>query len=91
MTSDRAAAYGRVMRMIDELAGTKLQPPEVERIRAAADTLLFVGHADDSSAHEALGDVEALAYSLTESERYEESRARALIEAVTACGPVELV
>lgn len=41
MTSERAQAYGRVMSTIEDLGPTKLQAGEIERIRDAADTLLF--------------------------------------------------
>ena len=42
MTSERTQAYGRVLRTLDDVGATKLHEPEQERIREAADTLIFV-------------------------------------------------
>ena len=88
MTSDRAQAYGRVVKTIDELAATKLLAPEQQRIRDAADTLLFCETPDAPGAREALADIEELTRHLAESERWTEERARALGDDVVACGPV---
>ncbi len=88
MTSARAQAYGRVVRIIDEVAASKLLAPEQQRIRDAADTLLFCETPDAPGAREALEDIEALARHLAESERWTEERARALADDVVACGPV---
>ncbi len=88
MTSDRAQAYGRVVKTIDELAATKLLAPEQQRIRDAADTLLFCETPDAPGAREALGDIEELTRHLAQSERWTEERARALADDVVACGPV---
>src|SRR5438105_2840002 len=41
MTPERAYAYRRVLHTLNELGPTKLLGPEQERIRAAADSLLF--------------------------------------------------
>ncbi len=88
MTSARAQAYGRVVRTIDEVAASKLLAPEQQRIRDAADTLLFCETPDAPGAREALADIESLARHLAESERWTEERARALADDVVACGPV---
>jgi hypothetical protein len=37
MTSERTQAYGRVVKTLDDLGPTKLQPAEQERIRDAAE------------------------------------------------------
>jgi hypothetical protein len=91
MTSERANAYGRVVAMIDELAATKLQPAEVERIRQAADTLLFSESLDAPGAREAIDDIENLTAHLAESDRWTEERARRLFDDVAECGPVAAV
>lgn len=88
MTSERAQAYGRVMRALEELADSKLHVAEQERVREAADTLLFSEDVDRRDVREAVEAVEALARDLVESERFTPERARALVDDVLACGPV---
>jgi hypothetical protein len=85
MTSnaDRALAYGRVVKTLDELGPTKLQADEQEVIRTAADALIF-----DEDAYEALAQVEDLAERLVDAERWTPERARALVDDVAACGPL---
>jgi hypothetical protein len=86
MTSERTQAYGRVVKTLDDLGPTKLQPAEQERIREAADTLIFAATPEEARA--ALADVEALAGHLVASERWSEERAETLVRDVEACGPV---
>jgi hypothetical protein len=88
MTNERASAYGRVVATVDDVGATKLQPGEVERIRAAADTLLFCEDLDDPAARQALEDVEELAMHLTDTGRWLDTRARQLADDVAACGPL---
>jgi hypothetical protein len=88
VTSDRAQAYGRVVQLLDELGPTKLNPAEQERIRTAADTLLFAEDPVDEGAHRALDDIDELAQHLTGSGRWTDERARRLVDDVTACGPL---
>ena len=88
MTSERARAYGRVVATLDDLGATKLQQDEVERVRAAADTLLFCEDIDDPAAREALEDVEDLAQHLADTGRWLDERARRLADDVAACGPL---
>ena len=82
MNENRATAYGRVMKTLDDLGPTKLQPAEQDVIRQAVDALLF-----DEDGYEALAQVEDLAERLVESERWTPERARALVDDVAACGP----
>ena len=89
MNTERTQAYGRVVRTLEELGPTKLQPAEQDRIRDAADTLIFAADLDEARA--ALADVDALAEHLVASERWSEERAQELIEDVLACGPVTTV
>lgn len=91
MTSERANAYGRVVATIEDIGSTKLQPEEVERLRNAADTLLFSESIDAPGAREALESVEDLCHHLVESDRWTEERAQRLLEDVSACGPLTAV
>ena len=89
MNSDRTQAYGRVVRTLEDLGPTKLQPAEQDRIREAADTLIFAVDIDEARA--VLEDVDALAEHLVASERWSEERAKQLIDDILACGPVTTV
>jgi hypothetical protein len=86
MTSERTQAYGRVVKTLEDIGPAKLQPAEQERIREAADILIFA--ADPSEIGEALADVEALTAHLSSSGRWTSERADALVRDVEACGPV---
>ena len=88
MTSQRAQAYGRVMKTLDDMAATKLLAEEQQRIRDASDTLLFCDSPDAPGAREAFADIEELIRHLIETDRWTEERARALGDDVVACGPV---
>jgi hypothetical protein len=81
--ADRALAYGRVVKTLDELGPTKLLPDEQDTIRSAADALLF-----EEDAYDALTQVEDLAERLVEAERWTPERAQALVDDVAACGPL---
>jgi len=91
MNSERSEAYGRVMRTLAELGPTKLLADEQERLREAADTLLFCEDPQDEAAVAALGDVRAIVQNLTESGRWTEERAAQLADDVAACGPLAAV
>jgi hypothetical protein len=86
MTSERTHAYGRVVKTLDDLGPTKLQPGELERVRDAADTLIFAATPDE--VRPALDDVQELAEHLVVSGRWTEERAEALVRDIEACGPV---
>ena len=88
MTSERAQAYGRVVRTLEELGTTKLNAAEQERIRDAADALLFCEDPTTDAARDALADMEGLTSHLTGTERWTEERAQRLLDDVTACGPL---
>ena len=85
MTSERTQAYGRVVRTIDDVGPTKLHPSEQERIRDAADTLIFAASLDDVRG--VLEDVDALAEHLVATGRWSEERAAELAQDILACGP----
>jgi hypothetical protein len=86
MTSDRTQAYGRVVKTLEDLGPSKLQPVEQERIREAADNLIFA--ADLNEARATMDDVEVLAAHLVASGRWTSERAEQLVSDLLACGPV---
>jgi hypothetical protein len=87
MTSERTQAYGRIVKTLEDLGPAKLLPAEQERIREAADTLIFASGPDDDVIR-AVEDVRALAEHLAESGRWTDERAAELIDDVTATGPL---
>jgi hypothetical protein len=89
MNSDRTQAYGRVVKTLGDLGPAKLLDSEQQRIREAADTLIFAASSEEAAA--AVADVEALTEHLAASGRWTEERARELAGDVTACGPMEPV
>lgn len=89
MTSERTQAYGRVVKTLDDIGPTKLQPVEQERIREAADTLIFASEPGEARA--ALADVQSLTAHLSSSGRWTTERAEALVSDLEACGPVATV
>ena len=89
MNTERTQAYGRVVKTLEDLGPTKLQPAEQERIRDAADTMIFAAGLEETRA--ALEDVDALAEHLVASDRWSEERARQLVDDVLACGPLATV
>jgi hypothetical protein len=86
MTSDRTQAYGRVIKTLEDLGPSKLQPFEQERIREAADNLIFAAGLDEARA--TLTAVEELAEHLVTSGRWTAERAEQLFADLLACGPV---
>jgi hypothetical protein len=86
MTSERTQAYGRVVKTLDDLGPAKLQTAEQDRIREAADTLIFAAEPEEARA--ALENIEALAEHLVASGRWTPERAQQLLEDLTECGPV---
>jgi hypothetical protein len=89
MNSERTQAYGRVVKTLDDLGPAKLQPAEQERIREAADSLIFAATTEDAPV--ALDDVRALAEHLVATGRWTDERAELLLRDVEACGPVSPV
>ena len=89
MNTERTQAYGRIVKTLDELGPAKLQPAEQERVREAADTLIFAGDLDEARA--AMADAESLAEHLVASDRWSEERAKQLVDDLLACGPVTAV
>jgi hypothetical protein len=87
MNSDRTQAYGRIIKTLEDLGPAKLLDAEQQRIREAADTLIFAAGAD----HDVIAaaeDVRSLAEHLAESGRWTDERAAQLVEDLSACGPL---
>ena len=89
MNTERTQAYGRVVKTLEDLGPTKLQPAELDLVREAADTLIFASGVDET--REAMADVESLADHLVASDRWSEERAKQLVDDLLACGPVTAV
>jgi len=89
MNADRTQAYGRVMRTLEDIGPAKLLPAEQERVRDAADALVFAPGLDE--ARLAMGDVDALAAHLVASGRWTDERADKLVQDLLDCGPVTQV
>ena len=86
MTSERTQAYGRVLRTLEDVGPTKLHESEQERIREAADTLIFAATLQE--AREALRGVDDLVEHLVATERWTEERTAELRQDLLACGPL---
>jgi hypothetical protein len=86
MTSERSLAYGRVMKTLEDLGPAKLHELERQRVRQAADTLLFAAP-QDPGAYDAVTDVEHLCRHLVDSGRWTGDAAGRLSDDVAACGP----
>jgi hypothetical protein len=86
MNSERTQAYGRVLRTLEDVGPTKLHESEQDRIREAADTLLFAATLELARA--TLEDVDALCEHLVATGRWSEERAAELAQDILACGPL---
>jgi hypothetical protein len=87
MSPERTQAYKRVMRTLTEIGPSKLLPDEQERVRDAADTLIFSsGLSDEQSATDALVDVDELFRDLVASGRWERVTAARLAQDLRGCG-----
>jgi hypothetical protein len=92
MTSERAEAYGRLMKTLSERGAEELRPEEQDIIREAADSLLFCGDlSTDDEASEGLTRVGDLAGDLVGSGRWGPERAERLLRDIEACGPMAAV
>jgi hypothetical protein len=88
MTSQRAQAYGRVMKTLADMGPAKLQPVEQDIVREAADAMFFAADLEgDLEAAEALSRLGRLAARLVESDRWLFETADRLVQDVEECGP----
>ncbi len=88
MSPERSNAYRRVMKTLEDVGPSKLLDAEQQRIRYAADNLIFSSDlSNDIEAQDALADVEALCRALVESGRWELISADRLADDVHQCGP----
>jgi hypothetical protein len=91
MTHERAGAYRRVLKTLDDLGPSRLLRAEQERVRLAADSLLFCRDLrGDPAAREALEDIERLCRALVDSNRWVRDTAMRLADDVSQCGPALL-
>ena len=80
------------MSTLADVGASKLQDDEQERVRSAADVLLFCEDVSrDDAARDALADVDALQRLLVESGRWSEARAAQFADDIRACGPLSHV
>jgi hypothetical protein len=92
MNSERAQAYGRVMKTIEDLGGAKLHADEQQIVRDAADALLFCEDLEaDTSAEEALDAFHGLTEKLLDSDRISAETAGRITADVEACGPLAAI
>src|ERR1700760_260777 len=92
MSPERSHAYRRVMNTLSDLGASKLQPGEQDRIREAADALIFCADLDqDSSARAAFEDVEDLLNALIQCGRWQRETAERLADDVYGCGPTHSI
>jgi len=90
MSPERSNAYRRVMKTLEDLGPSKLLDPEQQRIRYAADNLIFCSNLEsDFEAQGALVDVEDLCRTLVETGRWEEVSATRLADDLYQCGPAQ--
>ena len=87
MTPQRSHAYGRVMRTLEDLGPAKLLAYEQDRIRHAADSMVFSGDLTSHDARRAYQAIEELAARLVDSGRWTAERAGRLLDDVWSCGP----
>jgi hypothetical protein len=80
------------MKTLEDIGASKLLDGEQQRIRYAADNLIFsTDLSSDLEAHGALEDINVLCRALVESGRWEQASATKLAEDVFQCGPAEPV
>jgi hypothetical protein len=89
MTSERAQAYGRLMRTVRDEGSDALAADEQALVREAADALLFCEDLSwDDEARDGLTRVGDLAGDLVGSGRWGPDRAEQLLRDIECCGPM---
>jgi len=88
MSPERTNAYRRVLNTIAELGPSKLQDVEQDRIRYAADSLIFCADLDaDQAGREALVETQLMLDALVQSGRWQRATADRLAADLRGCGP----
>ena len=88
MNPERTNAYRRVLDTIAELGSSKLQDAEQDRIRYAADSLIFCDNLSaDEGARQALVEIQLMLDTLVQSGRWERATADRLAADLLSCGP----
>jgi hypothetical protein len=88
VSPERAQAYRRVINTLDQIGPSKLWSEEQERIRYAADTLIFSSNlVEDDAARDGLEEAGRLCAVLVESGRWESITAARLASDLSECGP----
>jgi hypothetical protein len=88
MNPHRASAYRRIVETLADLGPAKLLEHEQDRIRYAADNLIFCADlSEDAATREALGDAAELCRALVESGRWEQVTATRLANDLCDCAP----
>ena len=88
MSPERSQAYRRVIKTLDDMGPSKLLDNEQQRVRYAADNLIFSNDLSaDVEACDALDDVASLCRTLVESGRWQQETAMRLLDDVCECGP----
>jgi hypothetical protein len=87
MSPERTHAYRRVINTLNELGPSKLLDGEQDRIRLAADNLIFSSDLLEDEARNALEDAQSLCEALVESGRWEQVTANRLAHDLYECGP----
>ena len=88
MNPERSHAYKRVIHTLDELGPSKLLLEEQDRIRYAADNLIFSGDLAGEEASATLADALTLCEALVQSGRWERVTATRLADDISGCGPM---
>jgi hypothetical protein len=92
MNSERAQAYGRLMKAVRADGPEALEPEEQAILREAADALLFCEDLSwDDEARDGVTRVGDLAGDLVGSGRWAPDRAEQLLRDIEACGPMATV
>src|SRR3984885_7019842 len=90
MSPERSNAYRRAMKPLENIGPSKLREQEQQRIRSAADNLIFSQNLEnDIEAQTALIDVEDLCRTLVETGRWEDVSATRLADDLFQCGPAK--
>ena len=92
MNSERAQAYGRVMKTLAGLSASKFHPAEQDVVREAADALFFCEDLGaDEHAARALDAVRTLLEGMAEADRLAPETAGRLLADIEDCGPLTRV